>query len=53
MNDKDRIEEIKKKAKESAKELLEELPEDIENEFRKETTLGNPKNLIRPDNEEE
>ena len=53
MNDQKRIKEAKEKAKESAKELFKRKPKDIQEELEKETTLGNPENLIKPDNKDE
>ena len=53
MNENDRIEEIRKKAKEAAKELLEELPEDMKEVLREEKTLGNPENLTKPEHNDE
>lgn len=50
-----RLEELKKiqdKAKKSAKELLEDIPEELKQELKKETVLGNPENLIKPDNKD-
>ncbi|MFC1750597.1 hypothetical protein ACFL2V_17525 [Pseudomonadota bacterium] len=40
-------EEIRKKAKESAQKYFNEKPADIEEELEKETTLGNPENLVK------
>ena len=53
MNDQERIELAKEKAKESAKDLFKKKPKDIQEEFEKETTLGKPDNLIKPDNKNE
>jgi len=57
MNDEERIEKAKEKAKEkameSAKELFKEKPKDIQEKFEKETVLGNPENLKKPDNKDE
>lgn len=47
------LKKIRDKAKESAKELLEEIPDDLKEELKKETVLGNPDNLIKPDNKDE
>ena len=53
MNDEERIKKIREEAKKSAKELLEDVPEDIKDILRKEKTLGNPRNLSKPDDESE
>lgn len=53
MTDKDHLEKIKEKAKQRAKEIFRPASPDIEEELKKETTLGNPKSLVRPDNKEE
>ena len=52
MNDEE-LKKIRDKAKESAKELLENIPDDLKEELKKETVLGNPENLFKPDNEDE
>lgn len=39
--------------KQRAKEIFKPVPPKIEDELKKEKTLGNPKNLIMPDNKEE
>ena len=53
MNDQERVELAIEKAKESAKQLFKKKPKDVQEEFEKETTLGTPENLIRPDNKDE
>lgn len=53
MNDDEKLEEIKEKMKKRAKEIFKPAPPEIEEELRREKTLGNPKNLIIPDNKEE
>lgn len=47
------IKKAKEKAKESAKQIFKEKPDEIKEELEKETTLGNPDNLIKPDNSDE
>jgi len=53
MNDEEQIEKVKEKARESAKELFKGKPKEIQEELEKETVLGNPDSLIKPDNKEE
>ena len=53
MNLEERIKYAKEKAKESAQEIFKEKPEDIKEELEKDTTMGNPENLVKPDNQEE
>jgi len=53
MTEQDRYQQVKKKAEERAKELFKPLPKEIEEELESESTLGNPENLVRPDNQEE
>jgi len=53
MTDKERIEKAKSKAKDSSKELFKKKSKEAQDEFEKETTLGKPENLIKPDNENE
>ncbi|WP_170941645.1 hypothetical protein [Cellvibrio mixtus] len=53
MNDHEKLEAIKEKMKQRAKEIFKPAPTDIEDELKREKILGNPKNLIRPDNKEE
>jgi hypothetical protein len=53
MNDHEKLEKIKEKMKQRAKEIFKPAPPEIEEELKKEKTLGNPKNLISPDNKEE
>jgi hypothetical protein len=50
MTDKEILEQAKERAKKRAKELFRPVPPEIEAELKKETVLGNPKNLIQPDN---
>lgn len=53
MTDRDDLEKAKEKAKQRAKEIFRQAPPDIEDELKKETILGTPKNLVRPDNKNE
>ena len=53
MNHNDRIKKAIEKAKESANQIFKEKPDEIKKELEKETTLGNPENLIKPDNKDE
>ncbi|WP_185231819.1 hypothetical protein [Teredinibacter franksiae] len=53
MSDNDRLEKAKTRAKKRAEELFKPAPKEIEEELKKETTLGTPKNLVRPDNKSE
>jgi hypothetical protein len=53
MTSAERINEAKEKAKESAKQIFKEKPNDIQKEFEEETVLGNPENLVKPENENE
>jgi hypothetical protein len=53
MTEQNKYEQVKKKAEERAKELFKPLPKEIEEEFEKESTLGSPENLVRPDNQDE
>ena len=53
MKDKDRLELAREKAKERSKELFKPVSKEIEDELGNETTLGNPKNLVKPDNKQE
>ena len=53
MIDNEKLEKAKEKAKKRAEEIFMPAPSEIEEELKKETTLGNPKNLILPDNKEE
>jgi len=53
MNDQERAQYAVEKAKESAKKLFKEKPKSIQKELEKETVLGNPENLVKPDNKDE
>lgn len=53
MTSKDDLEKAKERAKKRAEEIFRPAPPEIEEELRKEKTLGTPKNLVRPDNENE
>jgi hypothetical protein len=53
MTDHDRLEKAKERAKKRAKEIFRPAPPEIEEELKKETILGSPKNLIHPDNKDE
>ncbi len=53
MNYEERSKLAKEKAKESAKKLFEEKPQEIKDELEKETVLGKPENLVKPDNKNE
>ena len=53
MTDEERYQQAKIKAERRAKELFKNPTKDIEDELAKETTLGNPDNLVKPDNKEE
>lgn len=53
MSPEERIKLEKEKAKESSKELFKEKQKDVKEEFEKETVMGNPKNLVRPESKEE
>lgn len=47
------IDKVVEAAKSSAKQIFKEKPEDIKEELEKETTMGNSKNLVKPDNKDE
>lgn len=53
MTENDKLESAKERAKKRAKEIFKPAPPDIEEELKKETVLGNPENLVRPDNKDE
>lgn len=53
MTSKDDLEKAKERAKKRAEEIFRPAPPEIEEELKKEKTLGNPKNLVRPDNKNE
>lgn len=53
MTDEERYELAKKKAAQRSKELFEPASKEIEDELKKETILGSPENLIKPDNKQE
>lgn len=53
MIEKDDLEKAKERAKRRSKEIFRPAPPEIEDELKKEKTLGTPKNLVRPDNENE
>ena len=53
MTERNRIEKAKERAKQRAKEIFRPVPPEIEKELEKETTLGNPKNLVQPEDENE
>ncbi len=53
MKDDKRLKEAKERAKKRAEEIFKAKPKDIEAELEKESVLGNPKNLVRPDNVDE
>ncbi len=53
MNDQERYELAKRKAKERAEELFKPVSKDIEDELNKENTLGTPENLIDRSDEQE
>ena len=53
MSEKDRLEKAKERAKKRSEELFKPAPKEIEEELKNESVLGNPKNLVRPDNNSE
>ena len=53
MTNKEILEKVKERAKKRAKEIFTPAPPETEEEFKNETVLGNPKNLIRPENKQE
>lgn len=53
MTDKNDLEKAWERAEKRAKEIFKPAPPEIEEELRKEKTLGTPKNLVRPDDEDE
>ena len=53
MTPEDRIKQAKEKAKESAKRIFKKKTEDIQEELENESIMGNPENLVKPDNEDE
>jgi hypothetical protein len=53
MTEEKRYQQAKVKAERRSKELFKTTTEEVENELAKETILGSPENLIRPDNEED
>lgn len=53
MNEQERLKAIREKAKEEAEKLFKEKPKDVQKELEKTFTLGNPENLIKPDNKNE
>lgn len=53
MNTSDRLKKIEEELKKSSDELFKPKPKDIQEELEKETVLGSPKNLVKPDNKGE
>jgi hypothetical protein len=53
MNDQERLKIIKEQAKKDAEKIFKEKPKDVQKELEKTFTLGNPENLIKPDNKDE
>ncbi len=49
----EKIKKAEEKAKESIVQIFNEKPDEIKKELEKERILGNPENLIKPDNENE
>ena len=47
------IKQAKEKARESADQIFSEKPDEVKKELERETVLGNPENLIKPDNKDE
>jgi hypothetical protein len=53
MNELEKLKLIREKAKKDAIELFKEKPKEMQKELEKAFTLGNPENLIKPENEDE
>ena len=53
MIDSENLKKAKERAKKRAEKIFAPAPADIEEELKKESVSGNPKNLIRPDNKNE
>ncbi|WP_153301518.1 hypothetical protein [Endozoicomonas arenosclerae] len=49
----ERIKKARERARKSAEQLFKPLPKEIQEELEKETALGNPENLVKPDNKDE
>lgn len=48
MISKEELDKIEKELEKSSNEYFKKKPEDVEEEFKKETTLGSPNNLVEP-----
>lgn len=48
-----KIEEIRRKAEESSNKYFSEQPKEVSDELEKESSFGNPENLVKPDNADE
>jgi len=53
MNEQERLKIIKEKAKIEAEKLFKEKPKDVQKELENTFSLGNPENLVKPENENE
>jgi hypothetical protein len=53
MNNQEKLKIIREKAKKDAEKLFKEKTKDVQKELEKTFNLGNPKNLIKPDNKDE
>ena len=53
MNDQESLKTISDKAKQDAEKIFKEKPKGVQKELEKTFTLGNPENLIKPDNKDE
>lgn len=51
--DREHLKRVKERAKKRSERIFKPVPDEINKELEKETTLGNPENLFRPDNKEE
>jgi hypothetical protein len=53
MTENERLKHARGKAKETSEELFRKKPSDVKDELVNEQSLGNPDNLVEPDDEEE
>lgn len=53
MSDIDQLKKVKERAKKRAEEIFKPTSKEIEEELKKESVMGSPKNLVRPDNKSE
>lgn len=53
MTDQAKLKAIREKARKDAEKLFKEKPKEIQKELEKTFSLGNPENLVKPDNKDE